>query len=121
MVPSSIIGKREKVYATQADGERPRPVRFRTAGRRRTQRRWFAILAGMAIVVVLGTAAGLWSVFNGWRDLMTTRAQFIAGIVDQQSVKGDHVGAMLIGLDALPDETSEGHPSAGIAAGTASH
>jgi WD domain, G-beta repeat len=75
---------------------------------RRVQRRWFAILAVLAIVVVLGTGAGLWSVFNGWRDLMTTRAQFIAGIVDQQSVKGDHVGAMLIGLDALPDETSKG-------------
>ena len=75
---------------------------------RRVQRRWFAILAGLAVVVVLGTGAGLWSVFDGWRDLMTTRAQFIAGIVDQQTGKGDHVGAMLIGLDALPDETSEG-------------
>ena len=39
---------------------------------------------------------------------MTTRAQFIAGIVDQQTANGDHVDAMLIGLDALPDETSEG-------------
>jgi streptogramin lyase len=75
---------------------------------RRVQRRWFAILAGLALVVVLGTGAGLWSVFDGWRDLMTTRSQFIAGIVDQQNGKGDHVGAMLIGLDALPDETSEG-------------
>jgi hypothetical protein len=74
---------------------------------RRVQRRWFAILALLAIVVALGTGAGLWSVFNGWRDLMTTRAQFIAGIVDQQTGKGDHVGAMLIGLDALPDETGE--------------
>jgi hypothetical protein len=75
---------------------------------RRVQRRWSAILAGLAVVVVLGTAAGLWSVFKGWRNLMTTRAQFIAGIVDQQTGKGDHVGAMLIGLDALPDATSEG-------------
>ena len=75
---------------------------------RRVQRRWFAILAGLAVAVVLGTAAGLWSVFAGWRDLMTTRAQFIAGIVDQQTADGDHVDAMLIGLDALPDETSEG-------------
>jgi len=45
---------------------------------RRVQRRWFAILAGLGIVVVLGTAAGLWSVFAGWRDLMVARAQFIA-------------------------------------------
>jgi hypothetical protein len=75
---------------------------------RRVQRRWFAILAGLAIVVVLGTAVGLWSVFNGWQDLMTTRAQFIAGIVDQQTSKGDHVDVMLIGLDALPDATGEG-------------
>jgi TIR domain len=43
---------------------------------RRVQRRWFAILIALAAVVVLGTGAGLWSVFNGWRDLMTTRAQF---------------------------------------------
>jgi TIR domain/WD domain, G-beta repeat len=75
---------------------------------RRVQRRWFAVLTGLAIAVVLGTGVGLWSVFDGWRDVMTTRAQFIAGIVDQQTGKGDHVGAMLIGLDALPDETSEG-------------
>jgi WD40 repeat protein len=39
---------------------------------------------------------------------MATRAQFIAGVVDQQTGKGDHVGAMLIGLDALPDATSKG-------------
>jgi hypothetical protein len=63
---------------------------------RRVQRRWFAILMGLAVVVVLGTAAGLWSVFNGWRDLMTSRAQFIAGIVDQQTGKGDHVGAIVV-------------------------
>jgi len=75
---------------------------------RRVQRRWFAILVALATVVVLGTGLGLWSVFAGWRDLMTTRAQFIAGIVDQQTGKGDHVAAMLIGLDALPDETSHG-------------
>jgi len=56
----------------------------------------------------MAVAFGLWSVFNGWRDLMTTRAQFIAGIVDQQTAKGDHVDAMLVGLDALPDETSKG-------------
>lgn len=71
---------------------------------RRVQRRWFAILAGLSIAV----AFGLWTVFNGWRDVMTTRAQFIAGVVDQQTGKGDHVGAMLIGLDALPDATSKG-------------
>jgi hypothetical protein len=39
---------------------------------------------------------------------MTTRAQFIAGIVEQQTGKSDHVGAMLIGLDALPDKNSKG-------------
>ena len=75
---------------------------------RRVQQRWSAILAGLAVVVVLGTGVGLWSVFNGWRDLMATQAQFIAGIVDQQTANGDPVDAMLIGLDALPDETSEG-------------
>ena len=74
---------------------------------RRVQRRWSAILMGLGIVVVLGTAAGLWSVFNGWRDLMTTRSQFLAGIVDQQTGNGDHVGAILVGLDAIPDATSE--------------
>jgi WD40 repeat protein len=68
------------------------------------------ILAGLAVLVVTGTGIGLWSVFNGWQDLMTTRAQFIAGIVDQQTGKADHVSAMLIGLDALPDEISVGIP-----------
>jgi hypothetical protein len=74
---------------------------------RRVQQRWFAILAGLAVAVVLGTGMGLCSVFNGWRDLMTTRAQFIAGIVDQQMGSRDYVNAMLVGLDALPDETSK--------------
>jgi hypothetical protein len=63
---------------------------------------------GLDVVVVLGTAAGLWSCLQGWRNLMTTRAQFIAGIVEQQTGKSDHVGAMLIGLDALPDKNSKG-------------
>jgi hypothetical protein len=75
---------------------------------RRVQRRWFAILAGLAVVVLLGTGAGLWSVFKGWQELMATWAQFIAGIVDQQTRQGDYVAAMLIGLDALPDEASKG-------------
>ena len=74
----------------------------------RVQRRWFAILVGLAIVVSLGTGAGLWSVFNGWQAFMTDRAEFIAGVVDQQTGKGDHVGAMLVGLDALRDKTSQG-------------
>ena len=74
---------------------------------RRVQRRWFVILAGLAVLVVTGTGIGLWSVFNGWQDLMTTRAQFIAGIVDQQMGSRDYVNAMLVGLDALPDETSK--------------
>jgi TIR domain/WD domain, G-beta repeat len=74
---------------------------------RRVQRRWFAILVALATVVVLGTGTGLWSVVEGWQAFMSDRAQFIAGIVDQQTGKGDHVGAMLVGLDALPDETSK--------------
>jgi hypothetical protein len=75
---------------------------------RRVQRRWSTILAGLTTVVALGTGAGLWSVSNGWQAFMTTRAQFIAGIVDQQTARSDHVGAMLVGLDALPDEASKG-------------
>jgi hypothetical protein len=74
---------------------------------RRVQRRWFAILTGLGIVVVLG----LWSVFNGWRDLMATRAQFIAGIVELLTGNGDHVGAMLVGLDALPDQPAKAFSS----------
>jgi len=105
----SFLTASEERAAALADQERLVAERERAQHNiRRVQRRWFAILTGLAIVVVLGTGAGLWSVFYGWRDIMKTRAQFIAGIVDQQTGKGDHVGAMLIGLDALPDATSEG-------------
>jgi hypothetical protein len=59
---------------------------------RQVQRRWFATLAGLALAVVLSTGAGLWAIFNRWRDLMTTRAQFIAGVVDQLAGKGALAG-----------------------------
>jgi WD40 repeat protein len=100
------LAERERLVAERERAQQERERAQRNV--RRVQRRWFAILAALAVVVVLGAAAGLWSVFEGWRNLMTTRAQFIAGIVDQQTGKGDHVGAMLIGLDALPDATGEG-------------
>jgi WD40 repeat protein len=57
---------------------------------------------------MLGTGRGAWAVFDGWQTMMTDRTEFIAGIVDQQTENGDHVEAMLIGLDALPDQTSAG-------------
>jgi hypothetical protein len=100
------LAERERLVA---DRELAQQERERAQHRvRRVQRRWSAILTGLTIVDALGTGLGLWSVFNGWQDLMTTRAQFVAGILDQQTGKGDHVDAMLVGLDALPDSASRG-------------
>jgi WD40 repeat protein len=39
---------------------------------------------------------------------MINRAQFLAGVIDQNVAQGGYVDGMLIGLDALPDETSAG-------------
>jgi hypothetical protein len=72
--------------------------------RRRVQRRSALLLAGLALLVVLGTGAGLWAVFAGWRELMINRSQFLAGMIDQEARQGNYVDAMLIGLDALPDD-----------------
>jgi hypothetical protein len=47
--------------------------------------------------VVLGTGAGLWAVFAGWRELMVNRAQFLAGMIDQSAAQGGNVEGMLIG------------------------
>jgi TIR domain/WD domain, G-beta repeat len=74
---------------------------------RRVQRRWASVLVTLTVLVILGTGAGLWVVFEGWRSLMVTRSGFIAGIIDRQAGEGDHVTAMLLGLEALPDPSSE--------------
>jgi hypothetical protein len=48
---------------------------------RRVQRRSYVLLTGLLLLVVLGTVAGLWAVFAGWRELMVKRAQFLAGMI----------------------------------------
>jgi hypothetical protein len=55
---------------------------------RRVQRRSFILLTGLALLVVLGTGAGLWAVFAGWRQLMINRSQFLAGMIDQNADLG---------------------------------
>jgi WD40 repeat protein len=72
---------------------------------RRVQRRSFILLTGLLLVVLLGTGLGLWAVYAGWRELMVNRSQFLAGMTDQSAARGGYVDAMLIGLEALPDET----------------
>ncbi len=74
---------------------------------RRVQRRWFMVLAGLLLLVVAGTGTGLWAVFTAWQGLMVNRAQFIAGVVDQQVERGGYVDGMLIGLEGLPDQRSD--------------
>ena len=56
--------------------------------------------------MLLGTGAGVWAVFAGWRELMINRSQFLAGMIDRSADRGGYVDGMLIGLDALPDEKS---------------
>jgi TIR domain/WD domain, G-beta repeat len=75
-------------------------------GRRRFQRRMFAVLTGFLALVVLGTGAGLWAVFTSWQAQMADRSQFVAQVVDQKVADSSYVDGMLIGLDALPDEKS---------------
>ena len=76
--------------------------------RRRFQRRMFGVLGVFATLVVLGTGAGLWSVFTSWQRQMIDRSQFVAEMVDKKVDEGSYVDAMLIGLDALPDDKSLG-------------
>ena len=73
---------------------------------RRVQRRSAIFLTGFALLVALGTGTGLWAVFASWRELMVKRSQFLAAMIDQKVAQGGYVDGMLIGLDALPDETS---------------
>jgi hypothetical protein len=77
--------------------------------RRRFQRRMFGVLGVFATLVVLGTGAGLWSVFTSWQRQMIDRSQFVAEMVDKKADEAAYVDAMLIGLDALPDDKSFGN------------
>lgn len=100
------VAERERlvVEAEQAQAA----VRGAQARTRRVQRLWAAGLGLLLVLVIAATGAGLWTVFEGWRDVMRNRSQFIAGVVEQHTTRGDHVGAMLIGLDALPDPHADG-------------
>ena len=75
-------------------------------GRRRFQRRMFAVLTGLLVLVVSGTGAGLWAVFTSWQSQMIDRSQFVAEVVDKKVDDGSYVDGMLMGLDALPDKKS---------------
>jgi len=75
-------------------------------GRRRFQRRMFAVLGVFASLVVLGTGAGFWAVFTSWQSQMIDRSQFVAEVVDKKVDDGSYVDGMLMGLDALPDKKS---------------
>ena len=74
---------------------------------RQVQRRWASVLVIVTVLVVLGTGAGLWQLLDFWRTIMVARSGFIAGMVDRETGEGDHVTAMLLGLEALPDSNSE--------------
>jgi hypothetical protein len=52
--------------------------------RRRFQRRMFFLLTGLLALVVLGTGAGLWSVFTSWQRKMIDRSQFVAEVVTRR-------------------------------------
>jgi WD domain, G-beta repeat len=111
----SFLDASEDLAAVRADRERRRlderarlisETEVAQANIRRIQRRSFMILTGFLLLVMLGTGVGLWSVFAGWRELMFNRSQFIAGIIDKEAGEGGYVDAMLLGLDALPDNAS---------------
>ena len=82
--------------------------RKRLEGVRRFQRRMFGVLGMFATLVVLGTGAGLWSVFTSWQKQMIDRSQFVAELVAKKVDDSSYVDGMLIGLDALPDQKSLG-------------
>jgi hypothetical protein len=48
-------------------------------------------------LVVLGTGAGLWSVFTSWQKQMIDRSQFVAEMVDRKVDDASYVDGMLIG------------------------
>jgi hypothetical protein len=111
----SYLAASESYAASLADAERKRleererliaETERAQQGRRRFQRRMFAVLGVFAALVVVGTGAGLWAVFTSWQAQMADRSQFAAEVVDQKVADASYVDGMLIGLDALPDEKS---------------
>jgi TIR domain len=111
----SYLAASEAYAASLAEAERKRldererliaETEVAQRARRRVQRRSFVLLTGLLVLVVLGTGTGLLLVFKGWQTQMIDRSQFIAGMTDQEADGGSNVNGMLIGLEALPDETS---------------
>ena len=75
------------------------------AATRRAQRRSFALLTLM-LIGVLGSA---WGVFRFWQAVQTNRSEFIATqSLEQLHTKYDRVTAMLLALEALPDDKAAG-------------
>jgi TIR domain/WD domain, G-beta repeat len=116
-VQRSYLAASESYAASLAEAERKRLVERERLiaeteaaqqARRRFRRRMFGVLGLFAVAVVVGTGAGLWSVFTSWQRQMIDRSQFIAEIVDKKVDDGAYVDGMLIGLDALPDKKSWG-------------
>src|SRR5271166_1441259 len=116
LLSSFLAASEDKAAALEGEKQRELAERERLVAEaeraqsniRRVQRRSALLLTGFALLVALATGAGLWAVFLNWRALMIERAQFLAGMVDQNGERGGYVDGMLIGLDALPDETSAG-------------
>jgi TIR domain/WD domain, G-beta repeat len=111
----SYLAASESYAASLSDAERKRleererliaETERAQEGRRRFQRRMFAILTGLLALVVVATGAGLRAVFTGWQAQMAERSQFVAEVVDQKVADASEIDGMLIGLDALPDEQS---------------
>jgi hypothetical protein len=111
----SYVAASEAYAASLAEAERKRldererliaETESAQQGRRRFQRRMFAVLTGLLALVVLGTGAGLWGVFTSWQAQMINRSQFVAEVIDRNVADSSYVDGMLIGLNALPDEKS---------------
>jgi NCS2 family nucleobase:cation symporter-2 len=73
---------------------------------------WVLVLAGIAALVVLGTGAGIWSVFTSWRKQMIDRSQFVAEMVDKdlspsdlaRGLATDGLSGLLAGfMNSFPD------------------
>lgn len=91
--------ERAKALADAEAAQKREAVTMRGA-----RRRQWIIGGGSALIGLVAVVSYL--LFDGWNRLLQVQSNYLTDLARQQLARGDHTGAMLLALEALPDNRS---------------